>query len=85
MDEFIFIFQAPEWTMKISVEFFLRRSLTRCRAVIKNAFLYYNMNKEELEQLLRWMIFETANHEVKYYDKFQKLIEYIKKERLKYV
>lgn len=80
VDEDIFVFQGPEWVMKINVEFFLRKSLARCKAVIKNAFLHYYMNKEELEQLLQWMIFETANHEVKHYDKFQKLIEYIKKE-----
>ena len=41
--------------MKISIEFFMWRSLARCRAVMKNAFLHYDMNKEELHRLHDYM------------------------------
>lgn len=55
MDEDIFVFHGPEWVMKISIEFFMWRSLARCRAVMKNAFRHYDMNKEELRRLYDYL------------------------------
>ena len=85
MDEDIFVFQGPEWVMKISIEFFIWRSLVRCRAVMKNAFRHYDLNESELYRLCDFMDREVSMMEKeekfqKIKDKFEKLITYYNQE-----
>lgn len=85
IDEDIFVFQGPEWDMKISVEFFMWRSLARCRAVMKNAFRHYELNESELHRLCDFMDREVSMMEKedkfqKIKDKFEKLITYYNQE-----
>lgn len=85
IDEDIFVFQGPEWVMKISTDFFFRRSLNRCKAVMKNAFRHYDMNKEELRRIHDFMDKEVSSLSKdgsfpKIKDKFEKLITYYNQE-----
>ena len=85
VDEDIFVFQGPEWIMKITTDFFFWRSLTRCRAVMKNAFRHYDMNENELYRLCDFMDREVSMIEKeeefrKIKDKFEKLITYYNQE-----
>lgn len=85
IDEDIFVFQGPEWNMKITIEFFFWRTLTRCRAVMKNAFRHYDMNEEELRRLHDFMEKEVSSLSKdgsfpKIKDKFEKLITYYNQE-----
>lgn len=85
VDEDIFVFQGPEWIMKITTDFFFWRSLNRCRAVMKNAFRHYYLNENELRRLYEFMdreVFMIEKEEKfrKIKEKFEKLITYYKQE-----
>lgn len=89
IDEDIFVFRGPEWIMKISTDFLFWRSLNRCKAVMKNAFRYYEyMNEEELRRLYDFMekeisLLSKASKDEsfpKIQDKFKKLITYYNQE-----
>lgn len=88
-DEVIFTFVGFDWRMVLTDSFFFNKSLTRCKAVVKNAFLDYYKNKDEIRKLLTWMetLVELEKQESlcpKIMEKFQKVIDYIRKEMMKY-
>ena len=88
-DATVFTFVGIEWRMDLTDYFFFNKSLARCKAVVKNAFLDYWKNKDEIRHLLTWMetLVEFWKKESlcpKTMEKFQKVIDYIRKELMKY-
>jgi hypothetical protein len=88
-DAVIFTFVGFDWRMDLTDSFFINKSQARCKAVVKNAFLDYYKNKDEIRKLLTWMekLVELEKQESlcpKIMEKFQKVIDYIRKEEEKY-
>ena len=85
----VFTFVGFEWRMDLTDYFFFNKSLARCKAAVKNAFLDYWKNKDEIRKLLSWMeksveLLKQDSSCPKIMEKFQKLIDYIRKELMKY-
>lgn len=88
-DATVFTFVGIEWRMDLADYFFFNKSLARCKAVVKNAFLDYWKNKDEILHLLTWMessveFWKKETLCPKTMEKYQKLIDYIRKEEEKY-
>ena len=85
----VFTFVGTEWQMNLTDSFFFNKSLARCKAAVKNAFLVYWKNKDEIRQLLMWMeasveFWKKESLCPKTMEKYQKVIDYIRKELMKY-
>ena len=88
-DVLIFTFIGYDWRMDLSDYFFFNKSLARCRAALKNAFICYYKNKDEIYKLKDWMkkVLKYWEHDPscpKTAEKFRKILDYIGKEEEKY-